>query len=150
MQQGKLAAVLREVVDVIVPLERGQQREEPEEGDERKEAGPRRRGPARAGNRRFWCLSALRAHTKAPYKTDLHRKTLRELKRPGGPGQRDLARHEGQVLDMHGPVRVVGDGEAARALGARPRAGDLVLRGCHPGSLHPGRSVLRSILAAAS
>ena len=27
---------------------------------------------ARAGNRRFWMLSALRAHTKAPYKTDLH------------------------------------------------------------------------------
>jgi hypothetical protein len=25
---------------------------------------------ARAGNRRFWLLSALRAHTKAPYKTD--------------------------------------------------------------------------------
>jgi hypothetical protein len=42
---------------------------------------------ARAGNRCFWCLSALRAHTKAPYKTDLHRKTLRALNRPGGPGQ---------------------------------------------------------------
>jgi hypothetical protein len=48
---------------------------------------PLRRHTARAGNRRFWCLSALRSHTKAPYKTDLHRKTLRELKRPGGPGQ---------------------------------------------------------------
>ncbi len=34
-----------------------------------------------------WLLRALRAHTKAPYKTDLHRKTLRSLKRPGGPGQ---------------------------------------------------------------
>jgi hypothetical protein len=42
---------------------------------------------ARAGNRRFWLLSALRAHTKAPSKTDLHRETLRALKRPGGPGQ---------------------------------------------------------------
>jgi hypothetical protein len=36
----------------------------------------------------FWLLSALRAHTKAPYKNDSHRKTLRALKRPGGPGQR--------------------------------------------------------------
>jgi hypothetical protein len=42
---------------------------------------------ARAGNRRFWLLSALRAHTKMPYKTDLYRKTLRALKRPGRPGQ---------------------------------------------------------------
>ena len=31
---------------------------------------------ARAGNRRFSPLSALRAHTKAPYKTYLHSKTL--------------------------------------------------------------------------
>ena len=37
---------------------------------------------ARAGNRRFWQLSALRAHTKAPYKIDFHRKTLRALNRP--------------------------------------------------------------------
>ena len=35
---------------------------------------------ARAGNRRFWLLSALRAHTKAPYKIDFHRKTLRDAK----------------------------------------------------------------------
>jgi hypothetical protein len=38
---------------------------------------------ARAGNRRFGRLSALRAHTKTPYKTDLHRNTLMELNRPG-------------------------------------------------------------------
>jgi hypothetical protein len=38
---------------------------------------------ARAGNRRFWLLSALRAHTKPPYRTGLHRKTLRVLNRPG-------------------------------------------------------------------
>jgi hypothetical protein len=37
---------------------------------------------ARAGNRRFWLLSAPRAHTKAPSKTDLHRKTLRVRNRP--------------------------------------------------------------------
>ena len=37
---------------------------------------------ARAGNRRFWLLSALRAHTKAPYKIDFHRKTRTALNRP--------------------------------------------------------------------
>jgi hypothetical protein len=36
--------------------------------------------PARAGNRRKGRLSALRAHTKAPYKMDLHRKTLSSAK----------------------------------------------------------------------
>jgi hypothetical protein len=39
-------------------------------------------GTARAGNHRFWLLSTLRTHTKAPYKTNLHRKTLRALNRP--------------------------------------------------------------------
>ena len=39
--------------------------------------------PARAGNHRFWLLSTPRAHTKAPYKSDLLRETLRSLKRPG-------------------------------------------------------------------
>jgi hypothetical protein len=40
-------------------------------------------GPSdRAGNRRFGPLSALRAHTKAPYKIDYHRKTLMALNRP--------------------------------------------------------------------
>jgi hypothetical protein len=33
-------------------------------------------------NRRFWPSSALRAHTKTPWKTDLHRETLRALNRP--------------------------------------------------------------------
>jgi hypothetical protein len=32
---------------------------------------------ARAGNRRFGLLSTLRAHAKAPYKTNLHRETPR-------------------------------------------------------------------------
>jgi hypothetical protein len=36
----------------------------------------------RAGNHRFWWLSALRAYTKAPYKMDFHKKTLRALNRP--------------------------------------------------------------------
>jgi hypothetical protein len=34
--------------------------------------------PARAGNRCYECLSALRAHTKAPYKMDFHRKNAKE------------------------------------------------------------------------
>ena len=37
---------------------------------------------ARAGNRRFFMLSALHAHTKAPQKTGLHGKTRRALSRP--------------------------------------------------------------------
>jgi hypothetical protein len=37
---------------------------------------------ARAGNRRIQLLSALRAHTKAPHKDDILRRTLRALKRP--------------------------------------------------------------------
>jgi hypothetical protein len=36
--------------------------------------------PARAENRRKGRLSALRAHAKAPYKTDFHQKTLRNAK----------------------------------------------------------------------
>jgi hypothetical protein len=39
--------------------------------------------PGGAGNRRFVLLSALRAHTKPPYKLDLLVKTLRVLNRPG-------------------------------------------------------------------
>jgi hypothetical protein len=41
---------------------------------------------ARAGNRRFGLLSALRPHTKAPYKMDFHRETLRLRYRPARPG----------------------------------------------------------------
>jgi hypothetical protein len=43
---------------------------------------PRGSSAARAGNRRSRLLSALRTHTKVPYKIDLHRKTLRALNRP--------------------------------------------------------------------
>ena len=39
--------------------------------------------PARVENHRFWRLSALRAHTKSPYKMDFHRKMQRALNRPG-------------------------------------------------------------------
>ena len=38
--------------------------------------------PAGAGSRCFSLLSALRAHTEAPYKTDFLWKTLRALNRP--------------------------------------------------------------------
>jgi hypothetical protein len=38
---------------------------------------------ARARNRRSGPLSALRAHTNAPHKTDLPWETLRPLNRPG-------------------------------------------------------------------
>ena len=41
---------------------------------------------AQPGNRRFWRLSALRAHPMAPYKADLRWETLRRLTAPGGPG----------------------------------------------------------------
>ena len=37
---------------------------------------------ARAGNRHFRLLSALRAHTKAPYKMDSHTKTRMARKSP--------------------------------------------------------------------
>ena len=48
----------------------------------------------RAEDRRFGPLSALRAHTKAPYKMDFHRKTLRALNRP------EAARTVTQMLSM--------------------------------------------------
>jgi hypothetical protein len=40
-----------------------------------------------AGDRRKGRLSALRARTKAPYKIDLHRKTLSALKSRNRPGR---------------------------------------------------------------
>jgi hypothetical protein len=46
------------------------------------QCGPRL-DTARDGNRRFGPLSALRTHTKAPYKMDFNGKTLRALNRPG-------------------------------------------------------------------
>jgi hypothetical protein len=38
---------------------------------------------ARAGNRRYWLISALRSHTKAPYKIDSLREPLRPREHPG-------------------------------------------------------------------
>jgi hypothetical protein len=58
---------------------------------------------ARAGNRHFRPLSALRAHTKAPYKTDLHRETPMALNRPGtartDEGEGD--EHEAELRPPH-------------------------------------------------
>jgi hypothetical protein len=48
---------------------------------------------ARAGNRRFDPLSALRAHPKAPYETDLRWETLRALKRAGRARTESRRRH---------------------------------------------------------
>ena len=42
--------------------------------------------PAGPEHRRFWPLSALRAHKKPPYKTDLLWETERALNRPPGAG----------------------------------------------------------------
>jgi hypothetical protein len=55
--------------------------------------------PARAGNRRFWRLSALRTHTKVQYKTDLHRETLRALDRvgPDSIGRRPSKKPSGRL-----------------------------------------------------
>ena len=53
---------------------------------------------ARTGNRRFRLLSALRAHTKGPHKTDFHRKTRRALNRPRAARTGE----EREVPDGHG------------------------------------------------
>jgi hypothetical protein len=68
---------------------------------------------ARAGNRRFWRLSALRAHTKAPYKMDFHRKTLRALNRP------KAAR---TVADLARPVAHAAVGDIRAGVGQHRRA----------------------------
>ena len=46
----------------------------------------------RARHRRVWLLSALRAHTKAPYKIDLRWETLRPLARPGRAGRTEYSK----------------------------------------------------------
>ena len=67
-------------------------------------------GTAPAGNHRFWRLSALLAHTKAPYKTASRWKMLRLLTRPGRArtrrhpfrGQRGADRAGGRLLGEGG------------------------------------------------
>ena len=51
---------------------------------------------ARTGNRRVWLFSALRAHTKAPYRTDLLWETLRALTRPAGGSRQPIAPRHGR------------------------------------------------------
>ena len=63
-----------------------------------------RRYSARAGNRRFWWVSALRAHTKAPYESELLGETLRPLNRPGRARTVDLGVLEEVVGDEGGEV----------------------------------------------
>jgi hypothetical protein len=64
---------------------------------------------ARVRKRRFWMLSALRAHTKALYKTGLLWETLRALRTLKRPGRARTVE------------RAVGDvGEARAAAGHRP------------------------------
>ncbi len=53
--------------------------------------------------RRLWLLSALRAHTNAPYKTDLHRKTLMALNRPRGGADSGLREGESGLPSDHMP-----------------------------------------------
>jgi hypothetical protein len=65
---------------------------------------------ARAANRRFWCVSALRARTEAPYKMDFHRKTRRARNRPEAARTVVLA-GEGVV---HPREQLVARGGAAR------------------------------------
>ena len=75
--------------------------------------------PVRAGSRRFWLLSALRAHTKVPYKADLHRDTLRALNRPGRPGPWSARRPAGRRR-RHRPPAPAPPGPAGCTGAARP------------------------------
>ena len=52
--------------------------------------------PARTGNRRVWLFSALRAHTKAPYRTDLLWEPLGALTRPAGGSRQPIAPRHGR------------------------------------------------------
>jgi hypothetical protein len=71
--------------------------------------------PAWVGNRRFRCLSALRAHTKTPYKMDFYRKTLRALNRP--KAARTGAQAHDRAVQRAAPPR---DCPAGRVHGAEP------------------------------
>jgi hypothetical protein len=60
---------------------------------------------ARAGNRQFGLLSALRAHTKTPHQTDSLWETLRARKRPGRAQTvgREPALRVRRLADEQGP-----------------------------------------------
>ena len=74
--------------------------------------------PARAGNRRFWLLSALRTHTTAPYKSDLMWKTLRPPKNSKRPRRVRTGRWPGA---LPAPTAGVGRGGSQRAERRRAR-----------------------------
>ena len=60
-----------------------------------------------AGNRRFGTVSALRAHTKAPYKIDLLWKTLRARKSLNRPGRARTADGARVALAERAAVRLL-------------------------------------------
>ena len=60
-----------------------------------------------AGNRRFGPLSALRAHTKAPYKSDSRWQTLMALNHPGRARTDVAAEVAVELLELPGPETVV-------------------------------------------
>jgi hypothetical protein len=60
-----------------------------------------------AGNRRFGPLSALRAHTKAPYRPDSRLETLRALNHPGWARTDVAAEVAVELLELPRPETVV-------------------------------------------
>ena len=77
---------------------------------------------ARAGNSRFGLLIALRAHTKAPYKTNLLWETLRARNRSGGARTAAEVRAEPGVSDLRGhPPVLGGDHQPLGAAATHPR-----------------------------
>ena len=71
--------------------------------------------PARAGKRHFRPLSALRAHTKAPYEIGLLWKTMRTLKRRG--------RARTVLEEVHRHVVALGASEKGVRLAQKTRVG---------------------------
>jgi hypothetical protein len=68
-------------------------------------------GTARVGNRRSWLLSALCAHTKPPYETDLPWRSLRPLTRLGRAQtaeERDRERAAEDAVELRGLLRELG------------------------------------------
>ena len=68
--------------------------------------------PARAGTRRFRLLSALRAHTTAPCKTELLREALRALNSPGRARTRQALGRVGGLAGAEGMPRHENGGPA--------------------------------------
>jgi hypothetical protein len=102
----------------------------------------------------FWCLSALRAHTKPPYKTDLYRKTLRLpcLTAPGGLRQLKRAELRRRALrrclfstTFSIPI-LCGTKQVTCAGGQRTRMEELYHLHIRGGRTQRTRSTVRSLL----